>query len=461
VPIASTSVACVYQALLPSGEKVGVKVRRPGIGEGFAACMRALGWILDGAEMLALIRPGSTRDLRDELRTALFESLNYTLEARYNEIFSRRAKKRQQDHILAPTVYFELSSEDVLVTEFVSGVFLYEILEAIEQEDGAALSRIEERGIDPRLIARRITRAFFWETFENIFFHADPHPTKIVARPDNSLVFVDFGQCGRFSEKTKRYYEQLQEHVLAEDVGGMVEATISMLEPLPPIDLDRFTKEIEALYWDWLYASKSNQSAWWERATGEIWRRILETARRYRIPVSLDVLRMFRATFVYDSVAMRLWNDLKLNREYRTYSKERGRRARRRVQRKLRRWMERGPSHADYLAIQDVGRLTNQVLNRVQHALDSPARRFAGMIGKAAFGVSMTLRFVVLGVGLHVAGLLMTALALGALGRQVELRVLAVKLVTSVPYQVFAAIVLLILIRKALMRFEDIDVEKS
>jgi ubiquinone biosynthesis protein len=460
-PIASTTVACVYQALLPSGEKVGVKVRRPGIGDVFAADLRALGWLLSLGEACSFLRPGRSRDLCEELRLAFSESLNYSLEARYNEIFSRRARRKQQDHIQAPKVYFELSSEEVLVTEFVSGVFLWEILEAIERRDEAALAEIKARGIDPMTIAQHLTRSFYWEALENIFFHADPHPTKIVARPDNSLVFIDFASCGRFSEKIKRYYQQLQAHITREDVSGMVDATISMLEPLPPIDLERFTRDIEALYWDWLYATKSRHAAWWERATGELWVKVLDVARRYKVPVNLDILRMFRATFLYDSVAMRLWDGLNLNREYRAYSRERGRRARRRIRRSLRRRMERGPTRADYLALQDFGRLLTQIMNRGQHFLDSPAHRFAGMIGKAAFGVSITLRIVIVGASLHVFGVVATSLFLRSTGRAADMRSALSFLVYHPAYQLTIALVLLIVIRRTLIRLEDIDVERT
>jgi predicted unusual protein kinase regulating ubiquinone biosynthesis (AarF/ABC1/UbiB family) len=44
-PIGAASIACVYQGVLKSGEKVAVKVRRPGIGSQFAADFRVLRWL--------------------------------------------------------------------------------------------------------------------------------------------------------------------------------------------------------------------------------------------------------------------------------------------------------------------------------------------------------------------------------------------------------------------------------
>jgi predicted unusual protein kinase regulating ubiquinone biosynthesis (AarF/ABC1/UbiB family) len=460
-PIGSASLACVYQAMLPNGEKVAVKVRRPNVGKLLAADLRALGWLMEMAEVLSFIRPGMTRNLRVELHSMLFEELNYFMEARYTELFARRARKKKQTYLEAPKVYFELSGEDVLVTEFVSGMFLWEILGALDRDDQPAIAAIKATGVDPILLSKRMIRAFNWETLECLFFHADPHPANLVIRPDNTLVFIDFGSCGRFSSKMKRLWQQLQYYIDLEDVQGMVETSIAILEPLPPIDIDRLTKEMEALYWDWLYATKSKHAEWWERCTGNMWMRFIGLARRHNVPMNLDTLRLFRATFLYDSIAMRLWNGLNMSREYMQYSRERGRRARKRVRRLIKRRIEEGPTNRDYLRIEDTWRFWQQLYNRIQHSLDNPDHRFSNMLGKAAFGVSMTLRFLTLGVGLHILAVLGAALILGLLNQPRDLGDIFSKMIMSEAYQVAVGLTVLIVIRRSLMRLEDIDVEKK
>jgi ubiquinone biosynthesis protein len=457
VPIGSASIGCVYQAILPGGEKVAVKVRRPGIGETFAADLRALGWLMDLAETLTILRPGATRDIRAELGKMLFEELNYPLEARYTDLFTRRSKQKKQDYIGAPRVFFDLSGEDVLVTEFVSGMFLWEILGVIDRGDEAGLAALKAQGYDPVMIAKRMIRAFYWETLENIFFHADPHPANIVVRPDNSLVFIDFGSCGRFSGKISRAYHRFQEYLSEKDVWGMTESAMSLVEPLPPVDLERLWREVEAFFWDWLYASESDHAEWWERATGQMWMKFLGIARRYGVPVNLDTLRMFRATFLYDSIAMRLWKDLDMNGEFKEYVRERGLRVRKRLRRRIRRRVDRGLTNRDYLVIQNLTRLGRQVLNRVQRTLDDPNHRFFDMLGKAAFGVSMSLRAIILGSGLH----LMAVVGIGAVAwlrnKPVRFGEILTTMVSSPIYQVVVGLFVLVALRKALMRLDDLD----
>jgi predicted unusual protein kinase regulating ubiquinone biosynthesis (AarF/ABC1/UbiB family) len=459
-PIGSASIACVYQAVLPSGEFVAVKVRRPGIGTAFAADLRALDWLLSLGEMLTIIRPGMTQNLRLDLKTMLLEELNYVLEARYTELFARRAKERRQAQIYAPKVYFELSGEEVIVTEFVSGVFLGEVLSALDRGDEEAIAGIKARGIDPVELAKRMTRAFNWETLEGLLFHADPHPANVIVRPGNELVFIDFGSCGRFSSKMRRLWIRIQNATEEEDVAAMVESAVSFLEPLPPIDLDPFTKELEALFWEWLCAKKSEHAEWWERCTGFVLLRIIGLARRYNVPLSIDILRLFRATFLYDSIAMRLWNGLDLTHEYVEYSKERGRRRKARVRRRFKRLIEKGPNDKEYLQIEALNRLGGQITNRIQHILDNPTHRFTDIISKAAFGVAMTLKVLTLGAGAHLAAALVISVVRAASGQPASLGEILTEIVSSTPYQIGIAAVMLIVVRKSLMRLEDIDVKK-
>jgi ubiquinone biosynthesis protein len=86
-PIGSASLACVFQAQLKSGERVAVKVRRPGIGPLIAADLRAFDWILIFAETLTVLPPGVTRRFREDFETILFSELNFRAEARHTNIF--------------------------------------------------------------------------------------------------------------------------------------------------------------------------------------------------------------------------------------------------------------------------------------------------------------------------------------------------------------------------------------
>ena len=322
-PIGSASLACVYQAILKGGDKVAVKVRRPGIRETLAADLRAFSLLTWLAELLSFLRSGTSKNLRYELSGMLLEETDFRREARFTEIFRLEAERNGQSYITAPRVYAHLSSDEVLVTEFVSGVFLSELLSVMDRDDQPTLASMRARGIHPEVVAKRLVMAFNWETMENVLFHADPHPANIVVKNDNGLVFIDFGSCGRFGSKTKRQWRQFHYYLANEDVAAMTDIAVAMLEPLPPIDLDAFKKEVELLYWDWLYAMKSDTSEWWEKASGVMWMKFIAVSRRYRVPINLDTLKGLRVTFLFDTIVFRLDRDLDLSEEYGHYASRR------------------------------------------------------------------------------------------------------------------------------------------
>ena len=125
-------------------------MRRPGIGPLIAADLRALDWILILGETLTIIPPGVTRRFRQDFETILFNELNFRAEARYTDIFRRRAAKRKKG-VTAPRVYFQYCSEEVMVSELVSGVWMWELMAAVDSNDQEFLAKVRRIGIEPKV----------------------------------------------------------------------------------------------------------------------------------------------------------------------------------------------------------------------------------------------------------------------------------------------------------------------
>ena len=148
VPIGSASVACAYGAFLANGDHVAIKVRRPRIGEIFVADCAALGLVLKSLEFLTILRPGLSHNFLYDFRQMLLDELDFSKEVRYTELFRRRSRKRIK-FVGAPKVYPELSCEDILVTQFMEGMWLRELLNAVEQKDEEALALAAAKGVYP------------------------------------------------------------------------------------------------------------------------------------------------------------------------------------------------------------------------------------------------------------------------------------------------------------------------
>ena len=385
-PIGSASLACVYQAVLKTGERVAVKVRRPEIGQLIAADLRALDWLMILAEVLTFVPPGSTVELRRELHSMLMAELNFRNEARSNEIFRLRAE-RDNDGITAPRVFFEHCSEDVLVNELVSGVWMWEFMSAVEQNDRQFLDQLKEIGIEPKLVARRMFRALQRELLEHLFFHADPHPANLVVLAGSRVCFVDFGAIGRLSTETRIAWRELQFHMVNLDVERMVRTSLKFAGRLPPIHIDDAMAAMEQIYADWIYAVSSTDAEWWERSSAQTWLRYISTARQFGIPVNRETIQFFRATFLYDTIVARLDSTIDPFKEWKSYARRAGKEARGRARKFMKKRMH-GPTPTDYLRIEQVADTINQAMFKLQRSIDDPILQFKETAGKISYAFS-------------------------------------------------------------------------
>jgi predicted unusual protein kinase regulating ubiquinone biosynthesis (AarF/ABC1/UbiB family) len=458
LPIGSGSLACVYQARLKTGEKVAVKVKRPGIGEKMATDMKAISWICRVVEGLGFVRTGLTRNLQIELNRMLSEELDFTLEARYTEIFRQETKK--QEFISAPRVYDSISNFNVLVQEFVAGVFLSEMLYAIERKDRESLDSLLARGFKPKLIARRMLHIFWWECFESFFFHADPHPSNIIVRPDNTIVMIDFGSCGAVSTRMRRQMLSFNRSMVRDDLNGMVQMTISMLEPLPHFDVSRFSDQLMNVYREGLIAHKCGTAPWYDKCSGSMWMKVIILSQHYNLPMTLDTVRIFRANFLYDSIVYRLHPGLDAQKEFRRWAADMDEKNRDRALRDLRKRML-GPIDSDFTRQKEMTLLMEAGMARFQSALDQPSYNFALSIGKVAFAVTLLLQSSMTAVAVIVLITwirLIYAISFREPSRNAIFEAASWTFHQQVVIWILAAFVL-ITVRKLLMKLKDVEVK--
>jgi ubiquinone biosynthesis protein len=449
-PIGSASLACVYQARLKSGERVAVKVRRPGIGPLIAADLRALDWLLVVGETLTIIPPDVGRRFTEDFRTILFNEMNFRAEARYTDLFRRRAAKRKKD-VTAPKVYFQYCTEEVMVSEFVSGVWMWELLAAVDRNDQEFLSRVAEIGIEPKALASKLVVIMLRESQEELFFHADPHPANLVIMPNNKVCFIDFGAIGRFSTATRKIFRELRYHMSKGDIGRIVNTALSLAGPLPPMDIDKVRNEMEKIYSDWVYAMNSRDAEWWEKSTGQAWLRFLEVARQYSLPASYESITYFRTSFSYDSIITRLNRDIDIVKEFEIYAREAGKEARERVKKTMKQRL-RGPTDLDYLQMEEFADMITQFFFQVQRNIETPIIHFKNIVGKIAYIASLVLKlgyFIAAAIGV---GLVADAVARRWFGHEIDWHSMLERATTFGWIQLALIAVLLVLIRRIVIR---------
>ncbi|GGL25460.1 membrane protein [Halarchaeum grantii] len=220
--ISGASLGQVYTARL-DGERVAVKVRRPGIEPLVNADLRVVSWALP--LLLFFVddaRAFSLENLAEEFDKTLREEMDYSREA--TMLGEIRANFADDDGVAIPDVYDSRSGERVLTMEYVEGTKI---------SDVESLDRL---GVDRHAVAETLERAYLQMIIEDGVFHADPHPGNLAVREDGTIVFYDFGMSGRVDESVQDRIVDFYVAVANQDIEAILDTLVAMGTLSPEAD---------------------------------------------------------------------------------------------------------------------------------------------------------------------------------------------------------------------------------
>jgi ubiquinone biosynthesis protein len=210
---ASASMAQVHRATLKTGEKIVVKIQRPGIHEMIESDIKVMYYL---AEVFTRRIPslksfdpvGLVRNFED----SILKELDFIRESVNIQRFHTNFQKDESDegYIHSPKLYSEFTTSRVLTMEYIEGIKI------------SNLTLLKEKGYDSGLIAKRLALSYFKQIFNYGFFHADPHPGNLLILPNNVICYLDYGMMGSIIRKDLEALGSLFLAVKGKDVRKII-----------------------------------------------------------------------------------------------------------------------------------------------------------------------------------------------------------------------------------------------
>src|SRR5699024_4591074 len=198
-PMASASIGQVHEAVLHSGEKVAVKIQRPGIRKKFVEDLDTLMEISETAEKHSkTARKFSLHSVIEELQYILLQELDYQKEAQNLKVLKENMK--EFNYIYVPGIIPSYCSQRVLTMEFVDG------------QKVTSLSPFQLDSIPKKEIVDDLIKGYLKQIIVDGFAHADPHPGNVHITKDHKLGLMDLGMVARFDD-------EMQENILRLMIG--------------------------------------------------------------------------------------------------------------------------------------------------------------------------------------------------------------------------------------------------
>jgi ubiquinone biosynthesis protein len=268
-PLAAGTIGQVHKATLESGERVVVKVQRPGARD---EIMRDLGLLRLFAEKTesreALRRIVDLPAVVEHLSNSLQRELDFELEAanidRMHEVLQPFSR------LDAPAVHHRFTTKRLLVLELIPGGPVREAPKGPERKEAAG----------------QLLEAFYRQILTDGFFHADPHPGNMLWS-DGTIYFLDLGMVGDVPPDVRERVLLLLLAFWQEDVPFLAEILLLLAPELPEkLDYDAFRDEIGELLAEYRHKSLS------EIQLGPIMQGLTEIASRHgvRLPAALALV---------------------------------------------------------------------------------------------------------------------------------------------------------------------------
>lgn len=286
-PMAAASIAQVHGAILKTGERVAIKVQRPGIERiilNDISILRGLAVLL--VKYIPESRPFNPTGIVEEFFKTIFYELDFLVEA--NNIRRIQANLKVLPRIAVPQVFSQYSTARVLVLERFEGVRF---------SDREA---IVAKGLNPSEFVEIGSEAFFHMVMEDGIFHGDLHAGNLFILNDGRIGIIDFGIVGRLSRRVRDSIIIMFTALIEEDFETLASEYVTLCQEVGQTDLGQLQKDLMDTISPYMGMSLGDVNV------GKLLMNSTAVAVRHNLVVPRELLLLFKAMVTIEALGKRL-----------------------------------------------------------------------------------------------------------------------------------------------------------
>lgn len=295
-PIGTASIGVVYRGQLLSGERVVVKVRRPGIEKVLRTDFEIVSFMVTQVERVSedVKILGASQVVNDFFRATMSE-LNFLVEAQNCERLTQNlARIDTQGDFVLPKIWRDLSSSSVLVMQYLDGK-PFNQFRSLSELGPNTVEKLE-RSVD----------LFAHTLLADGFFHADLHGGNFFILKDGRIGLIDFGLMGTLSKKNRANLVAILYAVVTHNYENLVYEFLEVANYEGVPDHEELTRDIKDNLSPFVGLSVR------ETNVTELVRAIIKTLSKHRLYLPREWFIIFRALMTLDGVGKSVGLDLNI-----------------------------------------------------------------------------------------------------------------------------------------------------
>lgn len=247
---AAASMSQVHNATLKTGDRVALKIQRPGIKKIIQEDIKVMYHVAAILEKrMPELRSFSPIEMVEHFEKSINRELDFLNESinvqRFRNYLKRDESSKQFAY--APKVFLEYTTDKIITLEYIQGIKI------------SHLNELEEKGHDRGQIAFRLSNTFFKQIFEYGFFHADPHPGNLYVLPNGQICYLDFGMMGSILPRDIDVFGRLFLSLRDQNVQRIIKAIQDLTNNAPIRNMREFEFDVYELV-ERYYVRELNES---------------------------------------------------------------------------------------------------------------------------------------------------------------------------------------------------------